>query len=523
MSKSHFVLAAAFAVFISHSASAQCPAAIQRVCDAADANQFASVLTGDQEPAGGPSNAAGFAAFTIDRDTDLLTYRIEAGNLTGISGAHIHRGTFGVPGPVLIDLMTNDGFEDGVLEGSVSANGALLDQIFADPGAFFVNVHTPEFPQGAIRGQLNGRGLTLMAGDFLMPGASALNSSARHGVFSLGFVDDNPSGHDVRVDFDMMTEGVTDFDSAVIREGNGTSIDDTDLLELDTDDGLVNGRVHGSVRMSRTDFAQVIANPSGFHVQFRSPTDGTLNGALGEALTTFVPIFGRTEDAFGNLFNSDLRLFNPGNRTVNVFIQFFPAGATDALAGHTALVRLAPGEAQTISDAMQTLFGRSRGVGALRIVTSAQVLVDSEVRDGLTENDLQTSSHNPRFGQFVSGIASCHATTNGVLTSLSAGQSIEDFRTNLLLTNPSTRTALARFELRDAQGRLIDTRTQRVGGNQGVLLPINGASGMFRNANGTVKNGIVTMTADTPLFFGASVIRTGSGEARFMEARDVSR
>jgi hypothetical protein len=31
---------------------------------------------------------------------------------------------------------------------------ALLDEIAADPGAFYLNLHNADFPQGAVRGQL---------------------------------------------------------------------------------------------------------------------------------------------------------------------------------------------------------------------------------------------------------------------------------------------------------------------------------------------------------------------------------
>ncbi len=42
----------------------------------------------------------------------------------------------------------------GMLSGCVSADPVLIGQIIANPAGYYVNVHTTEFPAGAVRGQL---------------------------------------------------------------------------------------------------------------------------------------------------------------------------------------------------------------------------------------------------------------------------------------------------------------------------------------------------------------------------------
>jgi CHRD domain-containing protein len=82
--------------------------------------------------------------------------------------AHIHRGPAGVNGPVVVlffdvpELHPDRPMPPAQLPATVSAaagcvhdqDPALLQDIRRQPNAYYVNVHTPEFPGGAIRGQL---------------------------------------------------------------------------------------------------------------------------------------------------------------------------------------------------------------------------------------------------------------------------------------------------------------------------------------------------------------------------------
>ena len=68
--------------------------------------------------------------------------------------AHIHSGDAGASGPVVIPLATPGA--DGTSSGCATTTRSLVASILKDPGSFYVNVHTAEFPAGAIRGQLTG-------------------------------------------------------------------------------------------------------------------------------------------------------------------------------------------------------------------------------------------------------------------------------------------------------------------------------------------------------------------------------
>lgn len=74
-----------------------------------------------------------------------------------ITGVHIHEAVRGLQGPHAIDLFGPDVVQlsDGtqLFRGCV-AGGAKVAQLLAHPERFYVNVHTHEFPLGALRAQL---------------------------------------------------------------------------------------------------------------------------------------------------------------------------------------------------------------------------------------------------------------------------------------------------------------------------------------------------------------------------------
>ena len=73
--------------------------------------------------------------------------------------AHIHEGVKGKNGPVVIALKAPVPIEPGSVFSASSAScqnadPALLGRIRKSPVSFYVNVHTTDFPAGALRGQL---------------------------------------------------------------------------------------------------------------------------------------------------------------------------------------------------------------------------------------------------------------------------------------------------------------------------------------------------------------------------------
>ena len=111
---------------------------------------LAGVTEGDNP---GDPDGGGTASITLDPATGEVCWNLTATGTMAITQSHIHTGAAGVSGGVLIPLDT-DGFT-GSSEGCVSGQAAAaINDVLANPAGFYVNLHTSDFPAGAVRGQL---------------------------------------------------------------------------------------------------------------------------------------------------------------------------------------------------------------------------------------------------------------------------------------------------------------------------------------------------------------------------------
>jgi len=118
---------------------------------AAVAAELRAMLTGDNVGGGGDSDGWGRVNINIADSTNTLCADLEVRSLSEVTAAHIHRGAAGTTGSAVVNL---DRPDDGDEDDCDDIGDALADEIQANPGAFYVDIHTTEHPEGAIRGQL---------------------------------------------------------------------------------------------------------------------------------------------------------------------------------------------------------------------------------------------------------------------------------------------------------------------------------------------------------------------------------
>jgi hypothetical protein len=107
----------------------------------------------------GAGDLDGRGGFTALIAGDELCFGLTVDNIASPTGAHIHRGRRSENGPIVVTLRAPSSGDPGAASGCVGPDGdntAVLREILRHPNHFYANVHTGDFPNGAVRGQLKG-------------------------------------------------------------------------------------------------------------------------------------------------------------------------------------------------------------------------------------------------------------------------------------------------------------------------------------------------------------------------------
>ena len=116
-------------------------------------------LDGKNEvPGPGSQKGKGDISVFLKAKKEKVCFNLEVSKLDTITAGHIHKGTEDVAGPVKVTLIDSQIQGTGAYEGCVTkVKSKLIKKIAAAPEKFYVNVHTLDYPDGAIRGQLTAR------------------------------------------------------------------------------------------------------------------------------------------------------------------------------------------------------------------------------------------------------------------------------------------------------------------------------------------------------------------------------
>ena len=119
--------------------------------------KLTTTLTGTAEaPGPGDPDGSGTVTLWLNPGQEQVCWEIQVSNITlPAIAAHIHEAPAGVPGPVVVPLFPPAPDESGFSSGCMSADRELIKDIIQHPEDYYVNVHTTDFPAGAVRGQLS--------------------------------------------------------------------------------------------------------------------------------------------------------------------------------------------------------------------------------------------------------------------------------------------------------------------------------------------------------------------------------
>jgi CHRD domain len=132
------------------------------------AHTFSATLSGKDEVPPTKSIANGTSKFLVNENDSQISYWVNLTGLKKIIQAHLHNGTSGQNGDVLVNLSNsktakNPDNPEIQLTGTISKDdlqGPLKGRELSDllivmrNGQAYVNAHTEIYPKGAIRGQI---------------------------------------------------------------------------------------------------------------------------------------------------------------------------------------------------------------------------------------------------------------------------------------------------------------------------------------------------------------------------------
>ncbi|MFI9557361.1 CHRD domain-containing protein [Nonomuraea endophytica] len=137
------------------------PVALDSVLAHGSGRTLTSVATGAQEvPAPGTKvgDRDGRAAWLVWAQGTRVAFATAWSRIGAPTNGHIHRGARGKNGPVVADFFGDPkGLPASIngVAGATTAKAAVVRGINRNPKNWYTNLHTQEFPGGAVRGQLH--------------------------------------------------------------------------------------------------------------------------------------------------------------------------------------------------------------------------------------------------------------------------------------------------------------------------------------------------------------------------------
>ena len=362
---------------------------------------FVTALSGAGEaPAAGDPNGGGVALITISGTTVNFTIIVQ-GLPTPPTLAHIHRGLLGSAGGVVVNFVTAGGpvaFSNGIATGTTTISAALAAEILSNPAGFYVNVHTTQFPGGAVRGVLNA---ALPTTTYFPTVVKSVGLNGTSFVSDLRIV--NTTGTLANVDVAYFpaassATGPANTTTVPVAANNQAVINDA----LDTLFGLDSG--FGSLRVSSN--VPVVVTSRVLNDQ-RPNNEGT-NGLLVPAIaTTQAPTNGTlpllssasaSDQAAGLGFRTNIGYFNP---TANTVTGTFTAKKNDGTVLGTSGAVTIPGFArvqQAVFDLISSVPASDRTQNDFFVTYTANgpLLVYATLVDNKTGDGVYSTGADPR-------------------------------------------------------------------------------------------------------------------------------
>lgn len=279
----------------------------------ASAQTLSTALSGANEiPGPGDTDGSGFAVVTINGTT--IDWVILATKIAAPTLAHIHRGAAGAAGNPVVNF--NPTFVGGTASGSIpGVDQALINEILGNPSGFYVNVHTADFPNGAIRGQLAAAGTGEGARTLIVPVVGKVAGAAgTNFVTDLRIINQGTAAASVTLDFFPQSGSAPTTLTVNVAPGEQKVMDDViaalgtsglgGLRVTSNQDVIVTSRVINDLRASGL-------GTNGFAIDATPLADADTAATI-----SFLSQASTADINTGTGFRTNIGYFNPSSSTV---------------------------------------------------------------------------------------------------------------------------------------------------------------------------------------------------------------
>lgn len=469
----------------------------------AGAQTYVGVLNGVAEfPGPGDADGFGLAGFRIEGNT--ISFAIMIQHLNPTVASHIHRGGIGVDGPVVVTLASD--YPNNFASGTATASAALIDEIRRNPSGFYVNVHTGDFPNGAIRAQLSTGAFAVANGASEFPGPGDADG--------LGIVVLTSSGT-----FTALEQNIAAPTASHIHRGV-PGVPGPVVITLAN--SYPGDRATGNLTADPALLAEINGNPAGFYFNIHNADfpNGAIRGQLNLAPYAFAvnfPVVGRVDGLNNTKFVADLRIVNTGATPAPVLLEFFPAGAAgNSAASATKGLTIAPGAEAVVNDVVGTQFS-ANGLGALKVG------MDGSLVTGVRVFNDQRPTNQGTAGFFIRPQGLFDAATRGVLPFLSQASTDDiqagvGFRSNIGWFNPNAAPVGATFEARRASdGSLLGSVSLTINGLSQLQQAVFQLISNVAAADSVQSDFYVTWTSTVPIHVYAAVVDNKTGDVVYVD------
>ena len=497
------------------------------------AQTLGAVLTGGQEVPPCATQGFGNATVTFDSTRQNITVTVTVANLgSPITASHIHKEAAGAAGGVVLGFTPAQSFSGGKLTGTFAIASDLATQILQNPSGFYINVHTQQCPDGAVRGQLafaNG-GVVTYAAELRPQNEVPPAGSNAFGMALITFDFNNNT-----IAWEVNSSGVANPTASHIHRGASTVAGPV-IINFATSAGQITGghtRGFGTIAAQQSSSflpsdLPALANPvmaaTDYYVNLHSTAfpGGEIRGALvplsgtpglaAPSNESDIAVAGHVTNGFGQTFVTDARVFNPSFDTpAAAMLEFFQAGTSpNTTATNSMVTNIPPRGTAVLNDVAGSSGLNVTGVGGIRLSSVSRLAATSRI----------FTTSNGTFGQSVPALNRNQAKRRGVVPQLSNTTVPSGFRTNVGLFNPNTGAVTVRLELRDNAGAIIGSNTNIL-----TLQPLT----QQQNAIGTYFPGVdlsnaanltLSFDASALIFVYASVVDNTSEDSILVDAQD---